>query len=293
MGELTGIILRSIEYGSFYALAALSIILVYKTSFTTNFAQATLGMFNTYLVAKLITEQGWSLYLALPFGILSAIVIGVLIDVIVIRRAKNAGPVAKQIITLGLIAVFLGVAPLIFGVYNLNMPRFIPNGTMSLLGTSLSYNALFNILLGFFVMGGMFLIIQRTKMGLAIRTTASNEIIARTMGVHTKTVTMVAWAVAGVLSLLSGVMTAPYSSVSLTFMNDVQITAFLACVLGGFQSFYGPVVTAYGISIAMNLLQVYMPDGTVWGKPVLYGMLLLVMYFRPYGIFGKKMVKKV
>lgn len=293
MSELIGIVLRSIEYGSFYALSALSIILVYKTSYTTNFAQATLGMFNTYLVATMIYKFGWSLYAALPIGILSAIVIGILIDVIIIRRAKDASPVSKQIITLGLISVFLGIAPLIFGVYNLNMPKFIEKGKLSVLGASISYNAVFNIVLGMAVMIGMFTIIQRTKLGLAIRTTASNPVTARLMGVPTKTITMFAWSAAGVLSLLSGVMTAPYSSVSLTFMNDVQITAFLAAVVGGFSSFHGPVICAYVISILMNLLQVYLPAGTIWGKPILYIILLLVMYFKPYGVFGTKIVKKV
>lgn len=293
MSELIGIVLRSIEYGSFYALSALSIILVYKTSYTTNFAQATLGMFNTYLVATMIYKFGWSLYAALPIGILSAIIIGILIDVIIIRRAKDASPVSKQIITLGLISVFLGIAPLIFGVYNLNMPKFIEKGKLSILGASISYNAIFNIVLGMTVMIGMFTIIQRTKLGLAIRTTASNPVTARLMGVPTKTITMFAWSVAGVLSLLSGVMTAPYSSVSLTFMNDVQITAFLAAVVGGFSSFHGPVICAYVISILMNLLQVYLPAGTIWGKPILYIILLLVMYFKPYGVFGTKIVKKV
>ena len=293
MSELIGIVLRSIEYGSFYALSALSIILVYKTSYTTNFAQATLGMFNTYLVATMIYKFGWSLYAALPIGILSAIIIGILIDVIIIRRAKDASPVSKQIITLGLISVFLGIAPLIFGVYNLNMPKFIEKGKLSILGASISYNAIFNIVLGMTVMIGMFTIIQRTKLGLAIRTTASNPVTARLMGVPTKTITMFARSVAGVLSLLSGVMTAPYSSVSLTFMNDVQITAFLAAVVGGFSSFHGPVICAYVISILMNLLQVYLPAGTIWGKPILYIILLLVMYFKPYGVFGTKIVKKV
>lgn len=293
MANFMGVFLRSLEYGSFYALSALSIILVYKTSYTTNFAQATLGMFNTYLVASLIVRQGWSIYAALPVGIASAIGLGILIDVLIIRRASKAGAIGKQIITLGLISVFLGLAPILFGVDNLSMPRLIPSGSAAIFGTQFSYNALFNILFGLFIMVAMFTTIQKTKVGLAIRTTASNETTARIMGVPTKTVTMAAWAVAIVLSLISGMMTAPYSSVSLTFMNDVQITAFLATVVGGFATFHGPVIAAYGISVLLNVIQVYMPNGTVWGKPILYALLLVIMYFKPYGIFGKQRVKKV
>lgn len=293
MGDLLGVIFRSIEYGSFYALAALGIILVYKTSYTTNFAQATIAMFNTYLVAKLINDYGFSLWLALPVGIVSAIVIGMLIDVVIIRRAHKVGPIGKQIITLGLTSIFLGIAPLIFGVYNLNMPKFIMNGEFKIGESTLSYNGLLDIVIGLGVMLLMFFVIQKTKLGLAIRTTASNETTARLMGVPTKNITMFSWAVAGIFALLSGVMTAPYSTVSLTFMNDIQITAFLAVVFGGFQTFYGAVIASYLISIMLNVYQVYMPAGTVWGKPVIYAILLLIMYFKPYGLFGKKTVKKV
>ena len=139
----------------------------------------------------------------------------------------------------------------------------------------------------------LFIILNRTKFGLAIRTTASNETTARMMGVSTKTVTMVAWAVAGVLSMFAGVMAAPFSSVSTVFMNDVQINAFMASVFGGFSTFHGPVIGAYILSIATNLLQVYLPQGTIWGKPIVYMLMIVFLYFRPMGLFGKKVIKKV
>lgn len=289
------IILRSLEYGSIYALAALSIILVYKTSNITNFAQGVIGMFCTYIVAKLVTDAGLSVYVAVPGGILSALVLGILIDILIIRHTQKVSPIGKQIITLGLISILLGVAPMIFGVKELSMPKLIPNGSLSIVGATISYNALLNISLGIILMGLLFLILQKTKYGLSIRTTASNEPTARLMGVPTRNVTMVTWGVAATLSALAGVMAAPFSSVSLTFMNDVQLIALLACVLGGFQTFYGPVIAAYIISIASNLLQFYLvvPPGTIWGKPILYILILAFLTVRPYGLFGKKMVKKV
>lgn len=293
MGDFIGVILRSLEYGSIYALAALSIILVYRTSFTTNFAQGVLGMFNTYLVATLVVSKGLSIYAAIPFGILSAVIIGVLIDVVVIRRAKNMGPVGKQIITLGLINIILGFTPFVFGVYDLQMPKIIPTGSLSFLGASITLNSLFNIVFGLVIMGLLFYLLSKTKFGLAIRTTASNETTARMMGVPTKTITMVSWAIAGVLSMFAGVMASPFSAVSTTFMNDIQISAFMAAVFGGMSTFHGPVIGAYIISIATNVLQVYLPSGTIWGKPIIYILLIIFLYFKPYGIFGKKVVKKV
>lgn len=295
MSILIEIILRSLEYGSIYALAALSIILVYRTSNITNFAQGVLGMFNTYVVAKLVLNYGMPVYFAVFGGMFSAIIIGLLIDILIIRHTSKVSPVAKQIITLGLISVILGLAPFIFGVYDLSLPKFIPQGSFKVFGASISYNAVLNISLGLSLMGIMFFVLQKTKWGLAIRTTASSESTAKLMGIPTKTITMVTWSLAGVLSVLAGTMTAPFSNVSLTFMNNVQVVALLACVLGGFQTFYGPVIGAYIIAIGTNLIQFYMtvPDGTIWGRPLVYALILAFLVVRPFGLFGKKTVKKV
>jgi len=285
------IILRSLETGSIYALAALGIIIIYRTSYTTNFAQGVVAMFNTFVVTFLFNKFGIPLWLAVIGGILSAIMTGFLIDLLIIRHTKNVSPVAKQIITLGLIMIVLGLAPLFFGVDPLRLRRLIESGDLAVFGASISYNWLFNIALGLAIMMLMFFILQRTKWGLAIRTTASNEYVARLMGVPTKNVTMAAWGVAGVLGVIAGVMTAPMTSVTLNLMDEVQITALVACVLGGFQTFHGPVIGAYIMGIVRNLLLFYV--SSVWGGQILYILILVFIVFRPYGLIGKKIVKKV
>jgi len=285
------ILLRSLESGSVYALAALGIIIIYRTSNITNFSQGVVGMFNTYVVTFIFMRTGVPLWMAILGGVLSAIGFGLLIDLLVIRHTKKVSPVAKQIITLGLIMVVLGVTPLFFGVDPLNLPRLIQSGNMTIFGANISYNGLFNIIFGLVVMLILFFVLQKTKVGLAVRTTASNEYTARLMGVPTKTVTMGAWAVAGVLGVLAGVMIAPTTTVTLNLMDVVQINALIACVLGGFQTFYGPVLGAYIIGVSRNLLLVYY--SSEWGGQVLYILILLLLVVRPYGLIGKKVVKKV
>lgn len=291
MSTFIQILLRSLESGSVYALAALGIIIIYRTSNITNFSQGVVGMFNTYVVTFIFMRTGVPLWMAILGGVLSAIGFGLMIDLLVIRHTKKVSPVAKQIITLGLIMVVLGVTPLFFGVDPLNLPRLIPSGNMTIFGANLSYNGLFNIVFGLVVMLVLFFVLQKTKVGLAVRTTASNEYTARLMGVPTKTVTMGAWAVAGVLGVLAGVMIAPTTTVTLNLMDVVQINALVACVLGGFQTFYGPVLGAYIIGVSRNLLLVYY--SSEWGGQVLYILILLLLVFRPYGLIGKKVVKKV
>jgi branched-chain amino acid transport system permease protein len=291
MSTFVQILLRSLESGSVYALAALGIIVIYRTSNITNFAQGAVGMFNTYVVTFLVIQAGFPLWLAILGGVGTAILMGFTIDYLVIRHTKKVSPVAKQIITLGLIMVVLGLAPMLFGVDPLNLPRLIPEGNVNILGANLSYNGLFNIVFGFTLMFILFYILQNTKVGLAVRTTASNEYTARLMGVPTKTVTLGAWALAAVLGLLAGVMIAPTTSVNLNLMDVVQVNALIACVFGGFQTFYGPILGAYIIGISRNMLLYYF--NSVWGGQILYVLILIFLIFRPYGLIGKKVVKKV
>lgn len=295
MSEVLSIILRSFEYGSIYAFAAFGIILIYRTSYTTNFAQGVIGMFTTFAVAKLMADTGVNIWVGVLFGILCAVLLGILIDLAIMRHSKKVNVVGKQIITLGILMIIVGITPLVFGVYPFVIPRFIPEGYANIFGASISYNALFNLALTIIVMVVMLYVLLKTKVGLAIRATASNEQTARLMGIPTKTVTMFAWALAAALSLLAGVMAAPFGTVNIGFMNDVQINAFMAVVLGGFSTFHGPVVASFIISVLTNLLQVYLPQGlgTIWGKPLVYLLILAFLLIKPQGLFGKKMVKKV
>ena len=250
-----------------------------------------MAMFNTFVVTWFFTSFSMPLWASVLAGIISAIFTGFLVDFLVIRHTKKVSPVGKQIITLGLIIVFLGLAPMFFGVATLQLPRFIPSGEVVVGGAAISYNAILNISLGLVIMLVLFYVLHKTKLGLAIRATASNEQTARLMGVPTQSVTMMAWAVAGVLGVLSGVMIAPATSVSVWLMNPVQISALFACVLGGFQTFYGPVLGAYILGIARNFLTYYV--SSVWGEQIMYILLLIFLLFRPNGIVGKKYSKKV
>lgn len=285
------ITLRSLETGSVYALMALSIIIIFRTSFTIHFAQGTMSMFGTFFVAYLVAVHKAPLWLGLIGGILCVALMAFLVDFMVIRRTKKVSAVGKEIITLALIMVFLGLAPMIFGVDQRSLPRFIPKGDLAVGGASISYNAILNIVSGVALMSLLFFILQKTKFGLAVRTTASNEQTARLMGVPTRLVTLFAWMAAGILGVVAGVMIAPATNVGVGLMNPIQLGALLACVLGGFQTFYGPVIGAYIIGMVPNYLSYYV--NSVWSTQIMYVLLLVFLLIRPNGIIGKKYVKKV
>ncbi len=291
MSTFLQLFLRSIETGAIYALATLGIIIVFRTNFVINFAQGVMGMFGTYIITVLFVRHGLPILAAIALGLLISVGIGFLVDFVIIRRTKKVDGSGKEIITLGLMMVFVGVAPMLFGVDPLRLPKVIETGAFTLGGANLSFNSLLNIVIGLGLTIGLFLLLQKTKLGLAIRSTASNERTARLMGVPTKNITLFAWALAMVLGSLAGAMIAPTTSVTVNVMDSVQVNAFIACVLGGFQTFYGPVIGAYVIAVLTNLFSYYI--SSVWGTQLLYLLIIIFLCFKPVGLVGKKIVKKV
>jgi len=291
MSTFMQLLFSSLETGSVYALASLGIIIIFQTSRMQNFAQGSIGMLNAFVATFFLLGTGANPFLAAFVGMISAFVVGSLIDLVIMRRAKRVGHLGKEIITFGLIMFFLGVAPMIFGTSPLSFPRFIKTGAVEVAGASVTHNALLNIIVGLSLMVLLFLFLQRTKWGLAVRATASSEKTAQLMGIPTKTVTMGAWAIAASLGTLAALMLAPAITVNVSMMDSVQINALVACVLGGFQTFYGPVLGAYLIGLSKNLLHYYV--SSTWGEAILYLLILAFIIFRPNGLVGKKKIKKV
>lgn len=294
MSVFLQLLFRSLETGSVYALAALGIILIYRTSKTTNFAQGSIGTLNAFVAATLLMKWGWSIWAVVPAAMITAVITGFIIDTVFIRPANKVGNVGKQIITLGLIIVIIGIIPWLFGVEPIPLPQFIPYSpttTISILGATIGYNSFFTIGVSLLLMGAVFLFIQFTDWGLAIRVTASDEITSRLMGVPTKSVTMISWATAATFGTLAAIIVAPQTQVDINMMSSIQVSAFFACVLGGFQTFYGPVIGAYVIAFANNMTSYYITS--TWSTVIVYVLILIFLFFKPVGIIGKKLIKKV
>jgi branched-chain amino acid transport system permease protein len=267
-----------------------------------------IGLF--YIVTQLVI--GNNIWSATLIALTTAVIVGLLIDYLIIRRAQKVNPLAKQIITMGIVIVFLGITPMVFdkmlvGADPISIPKFFPSGAINIIGASLSYNSLFNIVVGLIILVFLFWFLQKTRWGLAVRVTASNPQTARMMGVPVKLVTLGSWAIAAMLATLAAVMYAPNVGIlNPGYMTSIQVIAFVACIFGGFQTFHGPVLASYILAVVRNLLIFYgatmlnflfirvEPDfGSVWGEQILYIMILVLVIFRPYGLIGKKVIKKV
>lgn len=284
------------------ALVTMAITLIFKTSYTTNFAQGVISAFGAFAAASFVTSTGASIWVALIVGMVVSMLIAIVIDVGIFRRGRYVNALGKQIITMGLISIVVGATPLIFGI---NTPTFVPfvQGIISfdLADGNVSFpkNTIVCTVISIIVISIIFILLRFSKWGLSVRATASNEYVAGMMGINTHVVTAVSWGLAGALGALAAIINATSgNTVNIYFMTNYQVFAFLAGILGGFSTFYGPVIAALMIPFANNMVQ-FIANSTghseisSWSMVIVYGIALLIIFFRPQGIFGKKIAKKV
>ena len=301
MAYLLNTIFGSIVPMCVTALVTMAITMIFKTSSTTNFAQGVISAFGAYVVAEFLNGYGLSVWAALPIGIAVAVVIAAAVDVVIFRRGRYVNALGKQIITMGLISIVVGAVPLIFGLKTPMIGQLVTGNISFFVGgqdVTVTKNALVDLAITAVVLALIFLLLRFSKWGLAVRATAANEYVAGMMGINTHVITAVSWGLAGALGALAATMNAGISTVGVYFMTNYQVNAFLAGILGGFATFHGPIIAAFLIPLANNLVVYFgnvigLPGLSNWSLVIVYGLALLIIFFKPQGLFGKKQEKKV
>ncbi len=309
--DLYSVIMNSLIAFSFLSLATFGIVLIFKTSSTTNFAQGSLGIIGAFTTSYLIDKAGVNtltgssdviinspLQLILPMlgGILVSFIAGFLIHAVIFKNAKYTNVATKQIITMGLVIVITGVIPLVFGSTITRISFPFTKETIVLGGVPLPLHGIITLIVSAIIIGSLFVLLKFTKWGLGVRSVASNEKVAGLMGINTDFVNALSWAIAGALGALSAITyTAAIGSLSSSIMIDMQINAFYASILGGFSSFFGPLAGAFILTTGQSLIPRLLVGAGLanWSNTILYLAIMVAVLIKPFGLFGKKVVKKV
>jgi branched-chain amino acid transport system permease protein len=296
---------------SFLSLATFGIVLIFKTSSTTNFAQGSLGILGAYATSYFIDRQGVNDLLGTPSvvinsvsqliipmlaGITISFIAGFLIHAIIFKNAKYTNVATKQIITMGLVIVITGIIPIVFGSAITRVSFPFSKETVRVFDILLPIHNLITLFISGVIITSIFILLKYTKWGLGVRSVASNERVAGLMGINTDFVNALSWAIAGALGALSAITyTAAIGTLSSTSMIDMQVNAFYASILGGFSSFYGPLAGAFILTTGQALFPKILVTWNLaqWSNTVLYLSIMLAVLIKPVGLFGKKVIKKV
>jgi branched-chain amino acid transport system permease protein len=281
-----------IATGSIYAALALALVLIFRSTGVVNFAQGEMAMFSTFIAWGLV-EAGVPLGLALLSTLALSFVAGVVIERGLIRHFEGGETLTLVIVTLGLFILLNSLAGWIWGFGNRSFPSLFSDDVATIGGVQLSVESLgiVAVLLG--VVGLLFLLFQRTKVGLAMRAAALNPASSALVGVRVGRMLMLGWGLAAALGALAGVLVAPRLFLDVNLMGSVLIYAFAAAALGGFDSALGAVIGGWVIGVSENLAGTYVDFiGADLKILVPLAIIFVVLLVRPSGLFGTREVAR-
>jgi branched-chain amino acid transport system permease protein len=293
MDKLLQYSFTGLSAGALYALVALGIVLIYRSTRVLNFAHGDIATIATFVAFSLLSRS-YSFGVALAGSLLAGALIGVVFyfGVLVPAQRQGANVLGMVILTLGLALIIQGVVVYVWGAEPASLPFPISATKTYQVGpVVVSQLSLATLAAG--VVGSvlLYLLVQKTRLGLAMRATSENVMAAQTLGIPTRLVLGVSWAAASALGVVAGVFLAPALLLDPFFMLDPFLKGFAAAVLGGLNSLPGAVVGALLLGVAESLTGAYL---TIAFKNTLaFVIIIVVLLVRPEGLLGKELKERV
>jgi branched-chain amino acid transport system permease protein len=285
-------LMNGIGSGAVYASLALALVLVFRTTGILNFAQGEMALYSTYLV-WFFTQRSVPVWIAILLSMAISFVGGAAIERILIRPVEQASPLVLVIVTIGMFLAINSIAQVQFGNDIKILPRAYPNKTWLPGNVEISSDTLVlvGVLLAECVI--LYLILNRTRVGLAFRAVASNPESSRLVGVPVGRMLMLGWGMAAAIGALAGALVIAPVGLQGASMQEILVYGFAAAALGGFDSPLGAVVAGLIVGVAGTMATQYLHVVHDIELVVPFGLILVVLLVRPSGLFGSTRVERV
>ena len=291
MEEFFQQVVTGISIGSIYAIVALAVVLIYRSTGVVNFAQGEMAMFTTFISwTFLLRMEFWP---ALLLTVLVAFFIGGAIEMVVMRPVERASHLNSIVVTLGLLTIFNSLALWRYG----SLPKPFPkpevfSGSPLEVGSVTISRLNLGILgMAVLIMVALFLLFNYTKLGLAMRATAQNPVASRLVGINVSQMLALGWALAAAVGAVAGMLTASSLTLSVDMMFAILLFAFAGAVLGGLDSPGGAIAGGLIVGMLQALAGTYISSQV--DIVVAFAVIVAVLVIRPTGLFGRKVIRRV
>jgi branched-chain amino acid transport system permease protein len=276
--------------GATYALAALGFTLIYNASGVINFAQGEFIMIGG-MAAVFLAKLGVPLPLAIVLAVAIAACVGVVVEKLAIEPAGNAEVVTLIIITIGASLTIRGLVGVSLGKGNHALPSFSGDVPIAVLGATLLPQSLwvFGVTLLVVLMLAWFF--GRTLTGKAMLATAHNPLAAKLVGINTRFILLLSFALAGALGAIGGILVAPINYTSYDAGIMLGLKGFVAATLGGLGSGAGAIAGGLILGVVEAMTAGYVSSAYKDAMP--FVLILLILFLRPQGLFGRKGTDRV
>jgi branched-chain amino acid transport system permease protein len=297
MFRFLNLTLNGVTNGMIYAAVALALVMIWRATRIVNFAQGGMLMFTTFIAWDLAQVHHTSYWVALVIAVAAGILIGGVAERVLVRPVENGPPLNAVIVTLGLLIFLQALAGMIWG--NAQAHSYPP--AFRFIGYKVgdrtlrfSPNDLFIVVSVLVVVIALYLLFQRTSLGLQMRATAFSPEVARLLGVRVGRLLTLGWALAAGLGALIGVLVAGTSSGYVTPVGPFDallVYGFTAAVIGGLESPGGAVVGGLVLGLILSYADSYISNfiQTMYALVVLIAVLMI----RPNGIFSRTSERRV
>jgi branched-chain amino acid transport system permease protein len=286
-------IVSGLASGGVYALLALALVLIYRSTGVVNFAQGEMAMFSTFICWEL-TQRDVTYWLAFLLTLAISFAGGVVIERLIIRPVENAPVLTVVTVTIGLLILLNNGAAWIWKGQQRLLENPFPKDTYDVGGVVIAAQDLGIIGVSLVLVALLWLLFQRTTIGLALRAAAVNPESSRLHGVRVSWMLALGWGLAAVLGAVAGILVAPtQGSFDQNLMLPILIFAFAAAVLGGLDSPLGAVVGGLALGVVLNLVGAYIDFFADLRTPVALILILVVLLVRPVGLFGRTIARRV
>lgn len=284
-------ILNGIQIGSIYALVALGYSMVYGIVRLINFAHGEIIMIGSYTAWYLMARAGLPAWVAILGSVVSCAVIGVIIEKVAYKPLRGSARISLLITAIGVSMLLQNAAQLIFSASS-RMFTNIFTGSIAIGDRQLSDVTWVTIVVSVVLMIAFTALVNKTKIGKAMRAVSEDKDTAALMGINVNTTISVTFALGSALAAVAAVLyCCAYSSITPTMGSMLGLKAFVAAVLGGIGSIPGAVVGGLLIGLAESFTMGYISSQL--SDAVVFGILIVVLLFKPAGIFGRNVSEKV
>jgi branched-chain amino acid transport system permease protein len=277
--------------GAIYALVAIGYNIIYNVTEIINFAQGEFvmlgGLFAVFFVESLL----FPVLAAFFSAIFTAAIVGFVMERFVIRRARHASVLSLIIITLALSIVFIGSAMLWWGKDPYSLPAFTPGGPIFIGGAAIQVQALWVIAVSALVVISLTLFFHRSMYGKAMLACADNPSAARMVGIRVRQMVLLSFILSAAIGAAAGVAITPISLMEYDRGALLGLKGFGAAVLGGLGNFFGALMAGLLLGLAESFCAGYLSSG--YKDAVALILLLLVLFFKPEGLFGSAEAAKL
>jgi branched-chain amino acid transport system permease protein len=282
---LASAITSGLVLGCIYGLVAAGLNLIFGVIKIINFAQGALLMIAVYMVYWLALGTGMDPYLTLPFVVLAMAIVGYLIQVGPINRVLGQERTSQLLITFGIAMALENGALVLFGPNHRSVQTFLGDGTLEFLGVRISHVALVAVLGSVLAIGGLYLFLNKTRLGTAIRSVAQQPESAELSGINVKRSYAIAFAIGTSLVGVAAVLIAPIYDVQPKVGEVFGVMAFIV-VLGGLGNVFGAALAGLILGLAQNIFATMVSFGL--STAFVFLLFIGIMLVRPSGLFTRK-----